>query len=164
MRTDAARNELVDLMHRVHAWTAGISTKGVDMPDVAAIRRAIVERRADLELELEPLVSELSLLRQIGATLDDGVGAPAERHPPSPRRGGSRRVGNGASPAAGGLHRADQALDLIGARPGITPAELSREMGINPQYLYRVLPKLVKAGKVVKRGHGYTLAEEVRGG
>jgi hypothetical protein len=159
---EAACEESVDLTHPVHERTVRISTKGVEMPDLEAIRRGIVERRAELELELEPLINELSLLRQISRTLDDAVTKPAAAQPRLPRSGVRRLGGPRApSPAARGLQRAEQALELIGARPGITPAELSRQMEINPQYLYRVLPRLVKAGKVVKRGHGYTLAGEV---
>jgi hypothetical protein len=33
-------------------------------------------------------------------------------------------------------------------------------MAIEPQYLYRILPRLARAGKIVKRGHRYTVAQD----
>ena len=51
--------------------------------------------------------------------------------------------------------RAQDALERIAARPGVTAAELAKAMGIKPNYLYRVLPGLEKEGKITKQGKGY---------
>ena len=51
--------------------------------------------------------------------------------------------------------RSAQALALVQAKPGITIPEMAKEMGITPNYLYRVLPDLAKDGKVKKAGKGW---------
>ena len=51
--------------------------------------------------------------------------------------------------------RSAQALTLVEAKPGITIPEMAKEMGITPNYLYRVLPELAKNGKVKKSGKGW---------
>jgi hypothetical protein len=40
-------------------------------------------------------------------------------------------------------------------KPGITIPEMAKEMGIEPNYLYRVLPKLVEEKKVKREGQGW---------
>ena len=51
--------------------------------------------------------------------------------------------------------RSAQALALVQSKPGITISEMGKEMGITPNYLYRVLPELAKDGKVKKSGKGW---------
>jgi hypothetical protein len=64
-----------------------------------------------------------------------------------PRRtGGRRRAGN---------TRADQALDLIKANPGIGVPQIAQRMGIRQNYLYRVTAALQKAGSVKRQGQGF---------
>ena len=55
----------------------------------------------------------------------------------------------------GGNTRANQALKLVNDRPGITIPEIAKSMGIEPNYLYRVLPKLAGEGQVRKDGQGW---------
>jgi hypothetical protein len=62
------------------------------------------------------------------------------------RRTGGRRGGN---------TRANQALKLVSDRPGITIPEIAKSMNIEPNYLYRVLPKLAGEGQVRKDGQGW---------
>ena len=52
--------------------------------------------------------------------------------------------------------RADQAVRLIKANPGITAADVAKKMKIKPNYLYRVLGDLQKEGRVKKSGRTYT--------
>jgi hypothetical protein len=69
----------------------------------------------------------------------------------------SRRSTNGrrrGHPRGSGT-RSAQALALVEAKPGITIPEMAKEMGITPNYLYRVLPQLAKDGKVKKNGKGW---------
>ena len=54
--------------------------------------------------------------------------------------------------------RSAQALALVQSKPGITIPEMGKEMGITPNYLYRVLPELAKDGKVKKDGKGWVPA------
>src|SRR3954454_5505345 len=54
----------------------------------------------------------------------------------------------GAGGPRGSGTRSAQALALVQAKPGITIPDMGKEMGITPNYLYRVLPELAKNGKV----------------
>ena len=40
-------------------------------------------------------------------------------------------------------------------QPGITIPQIAEAMNIEPNYLYRVLPKLVNEGKVARDGQGW---------
>ena len=51
--------------------------------------------------------------------------------------------------------RADQAVKLVQANPGISASEIARKMSIKPNYLYRVLAELQKEGRVRKDGRAY---------
>jgi predicted transcriptional regulator len=77
------------------------------------------------------------------------VRAPAR--PTSPR--------NGRDAAARGRRgantRADLALELVREKPGITIPELAQAMNIQPNYLYRVLPRLASDGQVKRDGQGW---------
>jgi len=55
----------------------------------------------------------------------------------------------------GGNTRASQALQLVRSRPGITIPQLAQSMKIEPNYLYRVMPKLVEQGQVKRDGQGW---------
>jgi DNA invertase Pin-like site-specific DNA recombinase len=77
------------------------------------------------------------------------------------RRGPGRPRGSGAAAAPrrrrrrrGGT-RADQAVKLIAASPGISASEIAKQMKIKPNYLYRVLAELEKEGRVRKEGRTY---------
>ena len=126
--------------------------------------------------ELKPLVDEyreleaadkaLSALGKAGgsnaaaAASSAPASAPAARR--STRRTSTRRAKSGAArrgrPRGSGT-RANQALDLVRDRPGITIPEMAQAMGIQQNYLYRVLPGLAEEGKVVKSGRGWHLRE-----
>jgi DNA invertase Pin-like site-specific DNA recombinase len=82
------------------------------------------------------------------------------------RRGPGRPRGSSASSGAGqgsgrrrrrrrGGTRADQAVKLVAANPGISASEIAKQMKIKPNYLYRVLAELEKEGKVRKDGRSY---------
>jgi hypothetical protein len=76
------------------------------------------------------------------------------------RRGPGRPRGSAASAVPrrrrrrGGT-RANQAVKLVGANPGISASEIAKQMRIKPNYLYRVLADLEKEGKVRKEGRAY---------
>jgi aryl-alcohol dehydrogenase-like predicted oxidoreductase len=109
--------------------------------------------------ELEPLVEEHRQLKAAAAALDSlphsaagsGRTTRAARHGSAARSSAPRRRGR---PRGSGT-RALQALELVKARPGITISEIATAMGIQQNYLYRVLPALEKDAKVVKRGKGW---------
>jgi hypothetical protein len=64
----------------------------------------------------------------------------------SSRTGTTRRGGN---------TRAAQALALVRERPGITIPEIATAMKIQPNYLYRVLPRLASEGQIKRDGQGW---------
>ena len=55
----------------------------------------------------------------------------------------------------GGSTRANQALELVRSTPGITIPQIAKSMGIAPNYLYRVLPKLQQEGQIKRDGQGW---------
>jgi len=88
------------------------------------------------------------------------LGGTVTRRPGRPK--GSGR-GPGRPPKAGGTRkrrrrtgtRADQAVALVAANPGISASEIAKQMKIKPNYLYRVLGELEKEGRVKKKGREY---------
>jgi DNA-binding IscR family transcriptional regulator len=44
---------------------------------------------------------------------------------------------------------------LVRGKPGITIPEIAQAMGIEPNYLYRVMPRLVSDGQVRRDGQGW---------
>jgi hypothetical protein len=73
---------------------------------------------------------------------------PARRASTSPRTRSTRRGGN---------TRAAQTLELVRQRPGVTIPQLAKAMKIEPNYLYRVLPRLASEGQVKRDGQGWHL-------
>ena len=117
--------------------------------------RQLVERRlADLDEERRRLERALAEL-----------GGKAKRSPGRPRgsastaKASSGRASSGGAPKKrrrrkGGT-RADQAVDLITSKPGISASDVAKTMKIKPNYLYRVLGDLEKEGRVKKDGRQY---------
>lgn len=115
------------------------------------------EKRKEIDArlrELRPLVDEFQRLEKAAAALA-GVGAGSTR--PASRSSGRRRRPTGAPRGRpkGSGKRAVQAQELVNARPGITIPELAEAMGIQSNYLYRVLPLLEGEGKIRKEGTGW---------
>jgi hypothetical protein len=126
------------------------------------------EKRKEIQArlnELKPYVEEYQLLQAADQALggiSNGTTSAPTAAPASARRsrrssgdsGGGRR----GRPKGGGT-RAAQALDLVRETPGITIPELAEAMGIQQNYLYRVMPGLAEEGKVTKSGRGWHLRE-----
>jgi hypothetical protein len=70
------------------------------------------------------------------------------------RRRTTRRPGRPRGRRAGGT-RASQALELVRNQPGITIPQIAENLKIEPNYLYRVMPKLVSDGSVRREGQGW---------
>jgi hypothetical protein len=106
------------------------------------------QARTLLERRLRELDDER---KQVEAALA-GLGANTVRRGPGrPRGTGSRR--------RRGSTRADQAVRIIKANPGISVSEIGKRMKLNhPNYLYRVLPDLEKDGRIKRKGRGYSAA------
>jgi hypothetical protein len=117
------------------------------------VRRQISERVR----ELKPLVDEYYQLEAMLKRLPDSRGKASTPRRATRGAGTSGRRRGGGRPRASGS-RSAQALALVQARPGITIPELADEIGITPNYLYRVVAGLAKDGKVKKQGKGWVPA------
>jgi CRP-like cAMP-binding protein len=127
------------------------------------------EKRREMQerlKELRPLVDEFHRLEAAIAALD-GVGTQPAPGVAVRRRGGGG--GGGGASSGGGTGsgngrrgrprgsgtRGKQALELVKSKPGITIPEIAEQMGIQQNYLYRVLPGLQKEGLIRKEGRGW---------
>ncbi|HEU5142799.1 MAG TPA: hypothetical protein VFU04_06530 [Solirubrobacterales bacterium] len=113
-------------------------------------RDLVKKRLAELDDERQRLERALA---ELGEKATGRVG----RRPGRPR-------GSGTKKAAGaprrrrrrkGGTRADQAVKLVEASPGISASEIAKSLKIKPNYLYRVLGDLEKEGRVSKKGRQY---------
>jgi sugar-specific transcriptional regulator TrmB len=122
---------------------------------MATVSSAVDQAAGLLKDRISELESELSKLQRALSNLTEGRQG---------RRGPGRPRGSGARKAAGRPRgrrrgtRADQAVRLIKANPGITASEVAKKLRIQPNYLYRVLGELQKEGRVKKSGRKYTAA------
>jgi hypothetical protein len=125
----------------------------------------------DIEGRLEELKSEVSKLEAARAALVGGRRGPGRPRAtsangatasasaaPAPRRA-ARRPGRPRG-RRGGNTRANQALQLVNDKPGITIPEIASQLKIEPNYLYRVMPKLVEDGSVKREGQGWHPADK----
>jgi hypothetical protein len=106
--------------------------------------------------ELKQEVTKLEAARDALVGTRRGPGRPpgsANRTPPTRRRSG-RRPGRPRG-RRGGNTRANQALELVRSQPGITIPQIAETLKIEPNYLYRVMPKLVEDGSVKRDGQGW---------
>ncbi|MBX5469736.1 MAG: helix-turn-helix domain-containing protein [Thermoleophilaceae bacterium] len=120
------------------------------MTDFLAEKRAEIDNRLK---ELRPLYEEYLVLERAKAALENvnatGGGAGRTRGAAAGARRRGRRRGSGT--------RAQEALEVVRQNPGITVAEIARQLGVNPpNYMYRVLATLESEGAVRKEGRGYT--------
>ena len=120
-----------------------------------------IDGRLD-ELKLEVQKLEAARAALIGAKR--GPGRPSGSTS-SPRRrssgngnGSGRRVGRPRG-RRGGNTRANQALQLVTEQPGITIPQIAESLKIEPNYLYRVMPRLVEEGAVKRDGQGWHAAD-----
>jgi CRP-like cAMP-binding protein len=125
------------------------------------------EKRREMQerlKELRPLVDEFHRLEAAVRALD-GVGAPRAATGGAATTTRRRATGGGSGGSGSGNGRrgrpkgsgtrGKQALELVRANPGVTIPELAEQMGIQQNYLYRVLPGLQKEGMVRKEGRGW---------
>jgi hypothetical protein len=109
----------------------------------------------DIDSRLAELKQELRKLEAARAALVGARRGPGR--PPGPsraRRSPARRAGRPRG-RRGGNTRANQALELVRSKPGITIPQIADELKIEPNYLYRVMPKLVGDGEVRRDGQGW---------
>jgi hypothetical protein len=107
----------------------------------------------DIDKRLEELAGEVTKLQAARAALVGGRRGPGR--PPGSTGTRRRRATRPPRRRRGGNTRATQALDLVRAQPGITIPQIAERLKIEPNYLYRVMPKLVEDGSVKRDGQGW---------
>jgi Winged helix-turn-helix DNA-binding len=118
----------------------------------------------DIEDRLRELKEEVAKLEAARSALTGGRRGPgrprgsAEGTARTTARRTGRRPGRPRGRSGGGT-RANQALELVRAQPGITIPQIAEKMGIEPNYLYRVMPRLLENGQVRRDGQGWLPAE-----
>jgi DNA-binding IscR family transcriptional regulator len=137
--------------HSQQAFT----TRGEIVPDfVDSALKDIDERLRALKDEAARLEAARAALtggsRRRGRSASNAVARTRSRS--TARRSGASTVRRSRR---GGSTRANQALELVRNQPGITIPEIAREMKIQPNYLYRVLPTLASDGEIKRDGQGW---------
>jgi hypothetical protein len=129
------------------------------LEDLKAIERQLVDRLR----ELEPLVAEYEELRRaaerLGVDYRQGSGARASADGGRQRRASSAPRQRGPRRRSGPVgRRAEQVMDAVRTRPGITVPEIGQQLGIDYTGLYRVVRQLEKEGRLRKDGKELQLA------
>jgi len=106
----------------------------------------IDERLRELKTEVSRLEAARSALVGRGRGRPRGSSTTTRRRRRGPGRPRGRRRGT---------TRAVQALELVRSRPGITIPEIAAQIKIEPNYLYRVMPRLEQGGQVKRDGKGW---------
>ena len=112
----------------------------------------------DIDLRLGELKEEMEHLEAARNALMGtrrGRGRPRGATGTRPARGRGRRGPGRPRGRRGGNTRANQALELVRKQPGITIPQIAESMKIEPNYLYRVMPRLAEDGQVRREGQGW---------
>ena len=128
------------------------------MTDFLEQKREEISQRME---ELRPMVDEYHQLEAAHRALG-GVSSTTAGGSRSTTRTPARKSGGGGGGGARGRGRprgsgtrANEALAIVREQPGITIPEMAQKMGIQQNYLYRVLPGLEQDGMVRKEGRGW---------
>ena len=114
----------------------------------------------DIDDRLRELKEEVARLEAARTALVGGRRRPGRPRAattaatPTRRRVAARRPGRPRGRSRSGT-RANQALELVQSTPGITIPQIAEKMGIEPNYLYRVMPRLATDGQVRREGQGW---------
>lgn len=137
---------------------------------VDAARQMLEERRAELHGELQNIEEAIAAL---GGKVAKRAESAASKVTGRGRGGRGRRAAARPAPAAAapaapsspkpaprrrrrrGGTRSEQAVKLITDKPGLTASQIATQLGIKPNYMYRVLGELEGEGKVRKDGRKY---------
>jgi CRP-like cAMP-binding protein len=124
------------------------------MADFLEEKKTEIAKRMD---ELRASVDEYHRLEAAHRALEGVNGGGGSAAPTRSRRssGGGTRSAAGRGRPKGSGTRANEALAIVRENPGITIPEMAQKMGIQQNYLYRVLPGLEQDGMVRKEGRGW---------
>jgi hypothetical protein len=114
--------------------------------------KEIDDRLRELKEEVNRLEAARNAL--VGGRRGPGRPRASRSGPQSTQRRTGRRPGRPRGRSRGGT-RANQALELVQSTPGITIPQIAEKMGIEPNYLYRVMPRLAENGQVKREGQGW---------
>jgi len=116
--------------------------------------KEIDDRLRELKEEVARLEAARTAL--VGGRRRPGRPRAASTARPAARRT-TRRTGRPGRPRGRSRSgtRANQALELVRSTPGITIPQIAEKMGIEPNYLYRVMPRLATEGQVKRDGQGW---------
>ena len=114
----------------------------------------------EIDDRLRELKEEVSRLEAARTALVGGRRGPGRPRASRGTTRQARRAPTGRGPGrprgrSRGGTRANQALELVRATPGITIPQIAEKMGIEPNYLYRVMPRLATDGQVRREGQGW---------
>lgn len=114
----------------------------------------------EIEVRLRELQDEAARLEAAHAALtsssEDRRRVTRSRGPRATSRSNGRSVtGSSVRGRRSSGTRANQALELVRKQPGITIPEMAQTMKIQPNYLYRVLPRLASDGEIRRDGQGW---------
>lgn len=115
---------------------------------IDAAVKDIDNRLKELREEEQKLIAARVAL--IGA-VKRGPGRPPRSASAAPA---ARRAGRPRG-RRGGNTRSNQALELVRSQPGITISQIAESLKIEPNYLYRIMPKLTSDGLVTRDGQGW---------
>lgn len=116
----------------------------------------------DIDSRLKELQDEVSKLEAARAALVGTRRGPGRPRGSRSSASAARRTRRPGRPRGrrGGNTRANQALELVRSQPGITIPQIAEALKIEPNYLYRVMPKLVNDGQVTREGQGWHAAAQ----
>jgi hypothetical protein len=129
------------------------------MPSPSSFKAQVDARIRELRPAHEEYLALVELQKTLGHS-SAGNGRRRGRRPGRPAasttRGRSTSTGRRRGrPPKGAKTRADEALDLIKANPGISVGDIAKRMNIRQNYLYRVTGQLQKSGAIRRRGGGF---------
>jgi hypothetical protein len=130
---------------------------------------SVIDQLHDLEAtvakrmaELKPMVDEYAELERVAQRLGVKPAAAASARSGSRSRGRSRSgrarsaarssSRNESTTSARRSERAEQILAMAAEQPGITVAEVAKKMGVDATGLYRPVRRLLKEGRLRKKG------------
>ena len=120
---------------------------------MASATNAVAEAADLLRARIRDLDDERAKLERALASLTDG--REGKRGPGRPRGSAAPKSNGRRRRRRRGGTRAEQAVKLITEKPGLSASEIAKELGIKPNYMYRVLTELQGEGQVRKDGRAY---------
>jgi hypothetical protein len=139
------------------------ATKNKPSITLDSIKNDVKERMESLRPAAAEFAEATTIWEALSGSVTDGMTvtprATAKRLSarPAQRQRASRTSARRGRPAGSGK-RSQQVIALLTDKPGQSTSELANAMGIKPNYMYRVLPNMVKAGTLVQNGREFSVA------